>query len=42
MAEIASVLRIPQGTVASRLRRARSDFGERVRMLEQFGKHEVG
>lgn len=42
MAEIASALKIPQGTVASRLRRARSDFSERVRMLEQFTKTEAG
>jgi RNA polymerase sigma-70 factor (ECF subfamily) len=42
MAEIAGVLRIPQGTVASRLRRARSDFHERVRVLEGQFKAEVG
>lgn len=34
MVEIAGVLGIPQGTVASRLRRARADFRERVRALE--------
>jgi RNA polymerase sigma-70 factor (ECF subfamily) len=42
MAEIASSLRIPQGTVASRLRRARADFRERVRALEGLSKAEVG
>lgn len=42
MAEIAGVLRIPQGTVASRLRRARVDFRERVRVLEGPFKAEVG
>jgi RNA polymerase sigma-70 factor, ECF subfamily len=31
--EIASVLLVPQGTVASRLRRAREDFQSRVRRL---------
>jgi len=34
MAEIASALSIPQGTVASRLRRARADFRQRVSRLE--------
>ena len=33
MAEIAAVLQIPPGTVASRLRRAREDFLSRVRRL---------
>jgi RNA polymerase sigma-70 factor, ECF subfamily len=33
-AEIAANLEIPTGTVASRLRRARSDFRERVALLE--------
>lgn len=33
MAEIADALSIPRGTVASRLRRARSDFRDRVRAL---------
>lgn len=42
MAEIAGVLRIPQGTVASRLRRARADFHERVRLLQGQFKAEVG
>lgn len=40
--EIASVLKIPTGTVASRLRRARSDFRERVAMLEGRPESEVG
>jgi RNA polymerase sigma-70 factor (ECF subfamily) len=34
MAEIATALSIPQGTVASRLRRARADFRQRVARLE--------
>jgi RNA polymerase sigma-70 factor, ECF subfamily len=34
MAEIAAVLAIPSGTVASRLRRARGQFKERVQALE--------
>jgi RNA polymerase sigma-70 factor, ECF subfamily len=34
MSEIAAVLGIPRGTVASRLRRARADFRERVAALE--------
>jgi RNA polymerase sigma-70 factor (ECF subfamily) len=34
MAEIAGVLSIPSGTVASRLRRARGQFKERVQALE--------
>jgi RNA polymerase sigma-70 factor (ECF subfamily) len=34
MSEIAGVLNIPRGTVASRLRRARAAFRERVRTLE--------
>jgi RNA polymerase sigma-70 factor (ECF subfamily) len=42
MAEIASALRIPQGTVASRLRRARADFRERVRAIDGSVKAEVG
>jgi RNA polymerase sigma-70 factor (ECF subfamily) len=40
--EIASILEIPTGTVASRLRRARSDFRERVVMLEGLPRTEVG
>jgi RNA polymerase sigma-70 factor (ECF subfamily) len=35
MAEIADILTIPQGTVASRLRRARAEFRARVRNLEE-------
>jgi RNA polymerase sigma-70 factor, ECF subfamily len=42
MAEIAAALRIPPGTVASRLRRARADFRERVSVLEGRSKAEVG
>jgi RNA polymerase sigma-70 factor (ECF subfamily) len=34
MVEIAEALALPQGTVASRLRRARAEFQERVRALE--------
>jgi RNA polymerase sigma-70 factor (ECF subfamily) len=34
MSEIADVLEIPRGTVASRLRRARAEFRERVAVLE--------
>jgi len=34
MSEIADVLEIPRGTVASRLRRARSEFRERVATME--------
>src|SRR5262249_30390813 len=49
MSEIADVLEIPRGTVASRLRRARAEFRERVAALEglargaqreQFGQRE--
>jgi len=42
MTEIASALRIPQGTVASRLRRARADFRDRVRALSGSTHAEVG
>jgi RNA polymerase sigma-70 factor, ECF subfamily len=42
MIEIASALEIPQGTVASRLRRARADFRERVRALSPVPHAEVG
>jgi RNA polymerase sigma-70 factor, ECF subfamily len=41
-AEIGCVLGIPDGTVASRLRRARVDFRERVATMESFSKTEVG
>jgi RNA polymerase sigma-70 factor (ECF subfamily) len=41
MAEIAEALEIPHGTVASRLRRARVDFRERVRVLEGLPKVEA-
>ncbi|WP_437500107.1 RNA polymerase sigma factor [Sorangium sp. So ce1099] len=41
MVEIAGVIGIPQGTVASRLRRARADFRERVRALELVTTSEV-
>jgi RNA polymerase sigma-70 factor (ECF subfamily) len=34
MAEIARMLELPPGTVASRLRRAREDFAARVRRIE--------
>jgi len=34
--EIAEILNIPRGTVASRLRRAREEFQERVRRLEGY------
>ena len=40
--EIASILEIPTGTVASRLRRARSDFRERLAALDGLPKTEVG
>ena len=40
MAEIADALSIPRGTVASRLRRARSDFRDRVRAIGGMGKVE--
>ena len=38
MSEIAGVLEIPRGTVASRLRRARQEFRERVLALQGPGK----
>jgi RNA polymerase sigma-70 factor, ECF subfamily len=41
MAEISDALGIPRGTVASRLRRARSDFRDRVRGLGGPKKGEV-
>ena len=37
MAEIASVLELPPGTVASRLRRARAAFSERVQRFARQG-----
>jgi RNA polymerase sigma-70 factor (ECF subfamily) len=40
--EISTVLDIPRGTVASRLRRARSDFRDRVSRLEGLSHTEVG
>lgn len=40
--EIASILEIPSGTVASRLRRARAEFHDRVAMLEGTPKTKVG
>jgi RNA polymerase sigma-70 factor, ECF subfamily len=39
--EIAAVLRIPRGTVASRLRRARAEFRERVAALERLSRREI-
>lgn len=42
MAEIAVTLGIPRGTVASRLRRARLDFQERVRAIEGISNAEAG
>jgi RNA polymerase sigma-70 factor (ECF subfamily) len=41
MVEIAAVLDIPHGTVASRLRRARADFRQRVSGMECFSKAQV-
>jgi len=41
MAEIADALSIPRGTVASRLRRARGDFRDRVRALGTTKKGDV-
>lgn len=38
MSEIATVLEIPRGTVASRLRRARFEFRERVLAIESAGR----
>jgi len=42
MSEIADVLEIPRGTVASRLRRARGEFRERVAALEGLARGERG
>lgn len=41
-AEISAILAIPTGTVASRLRRARADFRQRVALQERLPKSEVG
>jgi RNA polymerase sigma-70 factor (ECF subfamily) len=41
-AEISVALRIPSGTVASRLRRARAEFRERVSMIERGPNSQVG
>ncbi len=41
-AEIGTVLKIPNGTVASRLRRARADFRDRVSTLENGLSSQVG
>lgn len=41
-AEIATALAIPQGTVASRLRRARAEFRDRVSILENNLSFKVG
>jgi RNA polymerase sigma-70 factor (ECF subfamily) len=41
MAEIATVLAIPSGTVASRLRRARGQFKQRVQALEASTRSKV-
>lgn len=41
-AEIAAALQIPPGTVASRLRRARAEFRERVSILENGLSKQVG
>lgn len=40
--EIAAALKIPAGTVASRLRRARVDFRDHVAMIENCQESEVG
>jgi RNA polymerase sigma-70 factor, ECF subfamily len=42
MAEISTILEIPRGTVASRLRRARGEFREQVAALEGVSNPEVG
>jgi RNA polymerase sigma-70 factor (ECF subfamily) len=42
MAEIALALEIPPGTVASRLRRARADFRERVSLLQTGSAESAG
>lgn len=42
MLDISKLLSIPQGTVASRLRRARAQFRERVSELEMYRASKVG
>jgi len=41
-AEIAAALNIPNGTVASRLRRARAEFRDRVSVIEHGPRSQVG
>jgi RNA polymerase sigma-70 factor (ECF subfamily) len=41
-AEIGAALKIPSGTVASRLRRARAEFRDRVAALENGARSQVG
>jgi len=42
MVEIAAALGIPQGTVASRLRRARAEFRQQVKALRALSESETG
>jgi len=42
MVEIAAALGIPQGTVASRLRRARAEFRQQVKVLRALSESETG